>query len=408
MSSEQTHYQVLGLTPDASPEEVKRRFRELARKHHPDLNPNSPDTHALFLRINQAHETLSDPNLRASYDLSLRDQARREAEARARFSGRQAGGTRSGNGSRPSADAPPPSSANLREERLAAERRRMAVRSMDAARFAYGRGNLREADRLARESLNFARTGPAHEMLGDIYNRQGRIDKALQHYTVAAQLSPNNGPIMAKFQRLSRMASAGETRSSGSSFQRGRGGASSRQKLMLRSLSRFAHRSIITSLGLLTCLFFVLVWPHLGRGTLDWPFLTEMPVPQLICMALAGFFGGVTLSAGGWVRRFQDEMVVSAGNPPRFLPLGLVLGLFGSVGMPLAFVVYGFIAYFQSYVSTSILSLFGTATMLSVFFAMGGEERALLQILFAGGNIIFLCMLAGWWFGEVLRPGWSV
>jgi hypothetical protein len=308
--------------------------------------------------------------------------------------------------------APPPSApGDLRAERLAAERRRMAARSMDAARFAYGRGNLREADRLARESLNFARTGPAHEMLGDIYSRQSRADKALHHYTIAAQLSPNSSPIMAKLQRLTaRMGGrtgAGSTRTAGTSTsQRGRGAAQSHQRLMLRSLGRLVHRSVVTTLGLLTLAFLLWVWKPLGRGGVDWPFLTEIPLSQLTCMALAGFFGGVTLSAGGWVRRFQDEMVISAGNPPRILPLGFVLGLFGAVGMPVAFVVYGFIAYFQSYVSTSILGLFGAATMLAAAFA-AGNDRAWMETLFAGGNVIFVSMLIGWWFGEVLRPGWS-
>jgi curved DNA-binding protein CbpA len=415
VDSSQTHYQVLGLTPEAAPEEIKRRFRELARRHHPDLNPNKPDVHALFLRINQAHETLSDPNLRAAYDLGLRDQARREAEARAR------GGSRAASAARPTAGARPgtPSggaAGDVRAERLAAEQRRTAARHMDAARYAFARGNLREADRLCRESLRFGRTGPAHEMLGDIYSRQGRADKALQHYTVAAQLTPNSGLIMAKLQRVTeklgpRAAKASQQRatSTSTSGTRRPGGAAAqpRQAAMMRSLFRLFHRSIVTSLGILTVLFLLLIWRTLGETKPDWPLITEMPLAQLTCMALAGFFGGVTLSAGAWVRRFQDEMVISAGNPPRVLPLGIVMGLFGSVGMPFAFVVYGVIAYFQSYVSTSILGLFAAATLLAVGFATVAPEKAMFQTLFAGGNIVFVCMLIGWWFGEVLRPGWS-
>src|SRR4051812_40084499 len=78
-----THYEIMGLAQDATPEQVKRRFRELARKFHPDLHPDRPEFHAVLLRINQAYDVLSDVNRRASYDLTLRDQARRQAERRA-------------------------------------------------------------------------------------------------------------------------------------------------------------------------------------------------------------------------------------------------------------------------------------------------------------------------------------
>lgn len=411
MASNQNHYQVLGLSPDASPEEVKRKYRELARRHHPDLNPNKPDAHALFLRINQAHETLSDPNLRAAYDLDLRKQSRRDAESRSRDTGRPtSSASRPGAGARTSGPTAP---GDIRAERLAAERRRMAARSMDAARFAFGRGNLREADRLARESLNFARSGSAHEMLGDIYARQGRSDKALQHYTLAAQLSPNNGPIMAKLQRLTAKmggrGGGGGTRTAGSSASgsRNRGAAQTRQGMLVRSMARFAHRSIVTSLGFLAIVLILTFSRYFGGGRSESSFPTDLPMAQLIGMALAGFFAGATLAAGAWVRRFPDEMVVSAGNPPRILPLGFVLGLFGAVGAPFALVVYLFVAYFQSFVSLSVLGVFASTAILTALFTLFHEGSAVLGLFWFGGNIVFVCMLIGWWFGEVLRPGWS-
>ena len=60
------YYVVLGLTKEASETEIKRAFRELARQHHPDLNPNGDGER--FREINEAHAVLSDKETRARYD----------------------------------------------------------------------------------------------------------------------------------------------------------------------------------------------------------------------------------------------------------------------------------------------------------------------------------------------------
>ncbi len=62
------YYQVLGVERDASPEEIKRAFRVLARQSHPDSNPDDPSAEARFRQIAQAYEVLSDPEKRRRYD----------------------------------------------------------------------------------------------------------------------------------------------------------------------------------------------------------------------------------------------------------------------------------------------------------------------------------------------------
>ncbi|HRP88653.1 MAG TPA: J domain-containing protein [Edaphocola sp.] len=62
------YYQVLGVKKDASPEEIKKAFRKLARKYHPDLNPNDKEAEQKFKAINEANEVLSNPENRAKYD----------------------------------------------------------------------------------------------------------------------------------------------------------------------------------------------------------------------------------------------------------------------------------------------------------------------------------------------------
>jgi len=61
------YYEVLGVSREASAEEIKRAFRRLAMKYHPDRN-KSPDAEAKFKEINEAYEVLSDPEKRAAYD----------------------------------------------------------------------------------------------------------------------------------------------------------------------------------------------------------------------------------------------------------------------------------------------------------------------------------------------------
>jgi molecular chaperone DnaJ len=62
------YYLVLGVNRDATDLEIKRAFRELARRHHPDVNPESPDAGDVFREINEAYAALSDPSSRARYD----------------------------------------------------------------------------------------------------------------------------------------------------------------------------------------------------------------------------------------------------------------------------------------------------------------------------------------------------
>lgn len=62
------YYTILGVSKTATPEDIKRSYRKLARKHHPDLNPGDKSAEAKFKDINEAHEVLSDPEKRQKYD----------------------------------------------------------------------------------------------------------------------------------------------------------------------------------------------------------------------------------------------------------------------------------------------------------------------------------------------------
>src|SRR4030043_206845 len=62
------YYNILGVKRGASEQEIKRAYRRLARKHHPDVNPGDKAAEARFKEINAAYEVLSDKEKRQKYD----------------------------------------------------------------------------------------------------------------------------------------------------------------------------------------------------------------------------------------------------------------------------------------------------------------------------------------------------
>ena len=62
------YYKILGVDRNATADDIKKAYRKLARKLHPDLNPNDKEAQKKFQELNEANEVLSDPEKRAKYD----------------------------------------------------------------------------------------------------------------------------------------------------------------------------------------------------------------------------------------------------------------------------------------------------------------------------------------------------
>ncbi len=68
MAEKRDFYEVLGLSKNASDDEIKKSYRKLAKKYHPDLNPGNKETEAKFKEVSEAYEVLSDKSKKANYD----------------------------------------------------------------------------------------------------------------------------------------------------------------------------------------------------------------------------------------------------------------------------------------------------------------------------------------------------
>lgn len=83
------YYEILGVAKNAGTEDIKKAYRKLARKFHPDLNPDDQEAKLKFQQINEAQEVLTDPEKRKQYDKYGENWKHGEAQEKAQQSQRQ-------------------------------------------------------------------------------------------------------------------------------------------------------------------------------------------------------------------------------------------------------------------------------------------------------------------------------
>lgn len=376
---------MLGLASTALPEEIKRRYRELARRYHPDINRDA-DASDRFKEINEAYCTLSHAGRRASYDLELRYAARKTAEQ-----------TRPQKASSPAPTpaSQPPHSSRPHSQPVGEETVKQIVLQ---AQIAYSRGRLLQAAGLCRQALRLNRRNAAvYELLADIYRAQGKTDEAIAMLSYALQLNPSSPSISAKFNRMTGHRSP--TRSMPDS-----GGPSHSSPL-----SVFDHRSVQLAgraFALVICLFVIiisLVGAHQAPGNPSrWiaeylPWLVGWDERLLLCLAGSGLATGASLSFVGRLAPIKETFWFTAGGPRKavvsFAAIILAASLIFFYGAAL---VYFIASVMQESYSRSVALTIAAAMILIVLFALVYSPGSQVSLILFGGNIIFPSLIVGW------------
>jgi molecular chaperone DnaJ len=369
----QNHYEVLGLPMSATPEQIRKRYRELVRRYHPDVNP-SPDAKEQFLRIQEAYQVLSDPERRRHYDALLRLQARAPSSGASRPS------------TAPSGQPRPPSAPR------AADLSTEARRAIYEAERAFLQGRLRDALHWARQATRLQPRHPqGYIIMGDVYRMQGHFDAALNAYTYALQLDPNNADLQRKFERLANMTRGGAPP------------AAPLRRVNLPVLHLPAEWKLYAaqSLGWGTVLFLIAL-----SGTVPGeptsllraiPFVSSWSWNLLLYMGLAGFLTGFLLSVSRWVAPLEDALPWRRYGAR--LSLGGLMVLMASLCFPLTALLYTLYGLLQGGLNASISRTFIATGVLTLLFGLV-YPHGTLPTLLLGGNLLFLPQLLGWHLGD--------
>jgi hypothetical protein len=367
----QNHYEVLGLSMHATQEAIRRRYRELVRQYHPDVNP-SPQAQERFLRIQEAYQVLSDPERRRHYDALLRMQLGEPPSAR--YSQPRTQPPRSTQSAQASQPKPSPSQDELRRVILQAER-------------AFLQGRLQDALYWAKQATRLAPRHPkGHEIIGDVYRTQGHYDAALNAYTYAIQLDPNNADLQRKLDSM---------------LARTQARAASPPSPVLRGVPALKlppewKLYAAQSLGWGAVLF-LLTLAYTVPGA---PLILGWSLNLLAYLGLAGFLTGFLMAVSRWVAPVGDAFPwrrhggqISAG--------GALVGL-SALCFPLAVLLYTLLSLTQGGLSRSVARVFGVASALTLGFALLYPHDWLYTALF-GGNLLFLALMGGWYLADNLR-----
>jgi len=192
MNLQRNYYEVLGVGPDATAQEIKTKYRELARKFHPDLVQDKVLGVKVFSQVNKAYHVLGDPDLRKQYDeQQLGDKTR----------ARNGTGVGSpSNGARAAAEAP--QQAVQRMVTLSHSQVAQLERSLNLADNAIMEGQFDQARQLCEAVLRIdSRNARGLGILGDAYSSLHRNDSAIKAYKAAMEVSPSS-MVEAKLRRL--------------------------------------------------------------------------------------------------------------------------------------------------------------------------------------------------------------
>ena len=235
MSMQRNYYEVLGVPQAATTDQIKKKYRELARRFHPDVVQDKDLGQRVFSQINQAYRILADPERRAQYNsvlaaANVAPNASGNGSAQAAQAGHPyangngttpyANGTggngTASNGTAGNGKAPTPQTAPPGQPPSAEKMQAIAGRLSDADN-AIMAGRPVEAGAFCMKVLEIdPRSVRALDILGDALAQMGKREDAAVQYRKALQIAPSHS-IQAKLNRLDQAATSNRTNPIGQS-----------------------------------------------------------------------------------------------------------------------------------------------------------------------------------------------
>lgn len=359
MRTTRNHYEILGLPRNATSAQIKRKYRQLARKYHPDVAADKEMAHRLFIQISEAYDTLSDSGRRRDYDAGL------------------------------SLDVPRPSSTASTSSQQAPPKRSPSQHIKDA-QFAFIQKRFTEAADHCKEALRAnPRNAQAYVILGDIYRVQGKTQSAANSYSFALQYNPNDRETEKKLTKLI-------------------GKRISPNDVQERPIDRSANAAILHIIWWTIAFFLITLISVYPGKPMPWlqryiP-LISMWSWNLVClMAAASALVGMLLSSNGLVGHPDDDLIFESGNWA-IIPTGLFL-LIGSGFFFLgAAIFYMAVGSLQGSMSRSMMITFACVVIIVVLSSLMYHPQAKMQVWLFGGNVSFLSCLIGRYIGSAFKP----
>ena len=410
VTSQNSFYELLGVEPTATPEDIKKRYRELARRYHPDIN-SSPDAAQKIKRINEAYHILGDVDRRSSYDAERLLSQRPTEPANGGRSTTSAGqGNASYNGFGRSSSASSYAPQRPVQNTIAEDKSFGQVdRLLKEAQLAYVNRRYREVENCCGQILLIEKeNATAHELLGDVCVRRGKLESAAVHYSYAVQFNPRNYVAQSKLERLI-------GKESGVTFNSPTMKLSDRSGEGWRPPARLNKEVNTGGLSIILCTLFFLMLGLLAAfpgDTFknDLSLLSDLSLNLLGALVINGVIAGILLAFFGTMRPITEELLSRNVDPERRntpISLGVLLVLFSLVSFYLSLTVYLFIALVKSRFSRSIFRVYAMVLLLAGAFALAYQpanaHSSEMQVFLFGGNLLFPTALLGWAIGDAIR-----
>lgn len=384
MNKTRNYYEVLGVQENAEAATIKKRYRELVRKYHPDIAGNKAEAHRMFIVISEAYETLSDSSSRSSYDQNLRMEREKELTRRYQTSQR----TRYQANSRVNSG-------------LSTEQKNTVSQHIRNAQLAFIQRRLPTAVQLCKSALLIdPRNASAHSILGDIYKIRGRNELAVKHYSLAVQFNPSDREVERKLSEV-----LGSGMDSSSEVDQYYSGSTDYYKGRINLISWVLCAGLFVGIRMLPLSTVV----QQGNAVYVSAAFNWVLLPVL---GIIGFIVGCVFFVNSWLGTPSRDMfsvgrLVKGGG----LPLGQVMFWVSMLFFWVAAGIYFWASLLRGDSSRSITRLI-LATIGILLLAAGIYGNGLGGKIFLWcGNVVFPCIVAGWYCAYVLNPmkryGWN-